>query len=142
VPAREQITTLHALATLVVVESLIRWMRLPRLAALVGVTLETGPLGAPSPHAPSTVDPQSTAVVRAVRSVRRVTRRWPFGGGSCLRESLVLGHLLRDRAPLLKIGVASRRDGVLAHAWLEVGGQTFGDTEGFTAFARMDRATR
>jgi hypothetical protein len=147
-PLREQVTTLHAWLTLVVVELLIRWMRLPRLATLTGVTLEAIEEQPSSSSArvrlsekPDGDHPaaRSEMIGRAVRSTRRVMRRWPFGKGTCLRESLVLGHLLREHSPLLRIGIVSRDKGLLAHAWLEVDGEAFGESRGFTVF-RLNRS--
>lgn len=138
-PLRDQLSTLHAFCALVVTELLIRWVRLPRLAALAGVSLAVAPREPCSGGGTSALwsgragvdDSASVRVDRAVRSVRRVVRTWPFGAGSCLRESLVLGHLLRSRSPILRVGVTSVDQLVAAHAWLEVDGRRFGEQPGF-----------
>lgn len=127
-PAAEQRATLHALLALAVVEALIRWVRLPRLAGLLGIALQQRPAaGVGAVEAPATT-------AAAVRATQRVLRRWPFGRGPCLRESLVLGHLLRRHEPVLRIGVAGRGADLQAHAWLEVGGQVLGSNRGYATF--------
>jgi hypothetical protein len=40
----------------------------------------------------------------------------------CVHRALVLGHLLRNEAPCLRIGVRRVDGQVQAHAWLEIGG--------------------
>lgn len=128
-PAAEQRATLHALLALAVVEALIRWVRLPRLAGLLGIALQQRgtAAGVGAVEAPAT----TTA---AVRATQRVLRRWPFGRGPCLRESLVLGHLLRRHEPVLRIGVAGSGADLRAHAWLEVGGHVLGSSRGYATF--------
>jgi hypothetical protein len=65
-----------------------------------------------------------------------VYRRFP-GGGTCLREALVTGHLLRRFDPVLRIGAARDTDGIHAHAWLEVGSSVLGhDDERFSPLGR------
>ena len=70
-------------------------------------------------------------------ALERVLRRWPRGtDAACLRRSLVLGHVLRDREPALALGVL-REDGRLrAHAWLVVDGVAL-DT-GAAAYSLLD----
>ena len=150
-PVREQLTTLHTLLVFGVLESSIRWMRLPRLATLAGVGLavesQRGGSAAGFPPELRLLDgggvdgPDDLAVNRAVRSVRRIGRAWPFGAGSCLRESLALGHLLRSRSPVLHIGVASVEQHVAAHAWLEVDGRAYGDRPGFVELRTYQQAS-
>lgn len=140
---------MHAVAALVVVELLIRWVRLPRLAAMAGVSLEAGSGGTrgavverpATPRRDSTGANGAGEIARAVRSTRRVVRQWPFGKGPCLRESLVLGHLLRRRSPSLQIGIANRSDGLRAHAWLTVDGQVLGESRGFRTFGPLPGAS-
>lgn len=50
----------------------------------------------------------------------RVLRRWPLDR-SCLRRSLVIGWILRDRSPALMIGTRADGDTIHAHAWVRVG---------------------
>lgn len=137
---REVLRTLHATAAMVVVELLVRRVRLPRLAALLGVPLEAASVLPVRPRV-GAGEPSDAELVRASGAVGRIARRWPWGEGVCLRESLVLGHLLRRRDPLLRIGVA-RGDGddLRAHAWLEVDGAVLGDREGFSPFAERKSA--
>jgi hypothetical protein len=142
-PRAEQRATLRALLTLACVEATIRWVRLPRLAEMLGVRMQVHPPALPSTAAlggdvtftgPAPETELPTALVTARRSVDRLMRLWPLGAGPCLRESLVLGHLIRDRDPVLRLGVARHGYRVRAHAWVEVGGLPVNDPEGFTAF--------
>jgi hypothetical protein len=77
-------------------------------------------------------------VARARRSVGRWMRIWPLGAGPCLRESLVLGHLIRDRSPVLRLGVARHGYRMRAHAWIEVDGRPINDPQDFVAFDASD----
>jgi hypothetical protein len=138
-PPRERRTTVHALATLLLVELTIRWVRLPELAERLGVELhahsptQEPPLGASGMN---DVDlPESLA--RARRSVARLMTIWPLGAGPCLRESLVLGHLVRDQRPVLRLGVARSGRRPRAHAWIEVDARPLNDPAGFVAFGAM-----
>lgn len=104
----------------------LRFLTLPDLAAALSVPLTAQ--APPTPRALNTravdcVRPDLTAdEARRLATVVAVMRRWPWGA-SCLRVALVSGRLLRDRRPLLALGV--RRDGpdVTAHAWLLVDGR-------------------
>jgi hypothetical protein len=142
-PRSEQRATLHALFTLLRVEAAIRWVRLPRLSEMLGIRLQVDPpthLDAPAARAadvayrPAPEVELPPALASARRSVDRLMRLWPLGAGPCLRESLVLGHLIRDRDPVLRLGVARHGYRVRAHAWIEVSGVPINDPEGFTAF--------
>lgn len=57
---------------------------------------------------------------------------------TCLRRSLVAGHLLRRREPRLRIGARLTGGAVTAHAWLELAGARLpGDeAEGFSPLGR------
>lgn len=60
-----------------------------------------------------------------LRAAALVTRYWP-ADDTCLRRCLLLGHRLRGRGPVLRIGVRRRPDGgFAAHSWLELDGATF-----------------
>lgn len=114
-----------------VVEASIRWVRVPRLARVLGVTVGTGS-DAFAASARATGSPELTGQERrALDAVLRVIRCWPFGTGPCLRESLVLGHLLRVREPMLRFGVARERGRLRAHAWIEIGDRPINDPQGF-----------
>ena len=97
--------TAAAFAMAVVVEVGLRSLDLPRLSRLLGVPLDTAP--AREAHADDLV----------------VVPHWAFGD-SCLRVALVGGFLVRDLAPILRIGVARHHGEVKAHAWLEIGGRS------------------
>jgi hypothetical protein len=150
--AAEQGTTLHALTVLLYVEATIRWTRLPRLSRTLGIVLQpqastsgdrqpnvggpTGVLVASMEPAADSDLPESVA--RARRGIGRWMRIWPLGAGPCLRESLVLGHLIRDRSPVLRLGVARHGHRMRAHAWVEVDGRPVNDPQGFVAFDASD----
>jgi hypothetical protein len=51
----------------------------------------------------------------------RVLQHRPFNG-TCLRRALVFADILRDRAPVLRVGVAKDGGEVTAHAWVELDG--------------------
>lgn len=117
VPAREWPLVAAAAAVAVGVEAGLRLASLPRLAGLLGAPLAVDP-PEPAVHEHLRLSPSDR---RRVRAARRVLRHWPFGD-TCLREALVMGHLVRHLHPTLRIGVA-RIDGALrAHAWLDIDG--------------------
>jgi hypothetical protein len=145
--AAERSTVLRGVAVLLFVEATIRWMRLPRLTRTLGVTFEPqAELGAGvsgggvaltdsiSLKGPAAEGDLTVPVVMARRSVDRLMSVWPLGAGPCLRESLVLGHLIRDRSPVLRVGVARHGPRMRAHAWVEIDGQPVNDPKGFVAF--------
>jgi hypothetical protein len=135
-------------AVLLFVEATIRWIRLPRLTRTLGMVFEpqaelgAGSLGGGDAHSDPSVSSKGPAaegdltvpVVMARRSVDRLMSVWPLGAGPCLRESLVLGHLVRDREPVLRLGVARHGHRMRAHAWVEIDGQPVNDPQGFVAF--------
>lgn len=105
-------------------------------AACLGVLVETGlrvvsvnrlsrwlGLGT-TPTASS--GPPSREVHGVVAATDRVLGVWPRRG-RCLRRSLVLGALLREHGPVLRIGVRRRGDGIVAHAWIEIEGTPVGE---------------
>lgn len=140
-PVADQLTSVRVILTGLVVELAIRRMGLPRLAEGLGLTpvwsmaTVAPPLRSLSDFEPPLVPRER----RQVRAVLRVMRHWPFGSGSCLRQALVLGHLLRARGPHLRIGVRAGDGGVDAHAWVEVSGLAV-DDQGFAPLLRATSA--
>ena len=145
--AAERSLVLRGVTVLLFVEATIRWMRLPRLTRTLGVTFEPqAELGAEvsgggsvlgdsvSSKGPAAEGDLPVPVVIARRSVARLMSVWPLGAGPCLRESLVLGHLVRDLGPVLRLGVARHGHRMRAHAWVEIDGQPVNDPKGFVAF--------
>jgi hypothetical protein len=105
------------LFTAAAVEMAIRCLPLPMVTRLAGVSLATD---APARAVPA---PTLTATERrTLRWAETVMRRWPFGTGACLRQSLVIGRFLRRLQPTLRIGVARDGNVISAHAWLEIPG--------------------
>ena len=105
-------------------EVAVRFVRIERAASWFGATLsftEPEPSGEPAPLLLVRRERVTLAVLA------KLARHWPFSpepGGSCLRHSLAASYFLRHRQPQLRLGVAmDERRGVLAHAWVEVGGQ-------------------
>ena len=116
---------------LAVVELGIRLLPLPRLSRLMGIYLESNPPDAGPPEGPGSRVPQLGRFrLRQLRMLGRVTPRWPFCDGACLREALVCGRIARRHSPLLRIGALSTGGGVEAHAWIEVAGHRFGGSPG------------
>lgn len=107
----------RALLLLLRVERGLRRGTLPTLADDLGITLDLDSSSEPDPV--PAVLPASTQIT--VRAAERVLRRWPFGD-TCLRRCLVLGVVLADLHPVLRIGVKSDGAGFAAHSWLEVDG--------------------
>lgn len=140
--------TSRALVVFMTVEMIVRWVRLPRIARTLGVKLEVGaptadgpPTGALGPDGVhedrATAHPPTLMAMRDAAA--SVARHWPFGSGPCLRESLVLGYLVRHHDPILRLGVRKHGDEVQAHAWIEVDGRPLNDPLGFVPFEGHDR---
>lgn len=131
------------LATVVRVAGLVEWdvrrRPLPEVAARFGSRLEgtTSPEGA---------RPFTARERRRLSLAEALLRRWPglAPDAVCLRRSLLTGWVLRDRDPVLRVGVAGRDGALTAHAWLEVEGRTIGADASHRPFrfgADRDRST-
>jgi hypothetical protein len=139
--AADLLATLRAAAVLSAAELGIRTVPISRLSGWFGVPLdlEAG-AGPPTDTGEALAGRRqlwaqmSPGEQRYVEAVTRVLRRWPFGDGRCLRRSLALGHGLRRRGTVMRIGVARQDGDVEAHAWIEVGGVSVGDDPRFAAF--------
>ena len=121
----------RVLAVALLVEWRIRRVPTRELAARQGLELDLRPEEA---RGHGTGRPLSPRELRQLRATRWLMRRWPFGAGPCLRESLVVGRLLRGRSPRLKLGIAPDGGGIIAHAWVEVDGHWIGYDRRYTAF--------
>ena len=132
-PPCELLTTLHAVAILVVVELVIRWVELPRLSRLLGRRGQppAGTLPRPSSCASKSYPARPR---RQLRCTWRVADAWPFSRGPCLRRALVGGHLVRDLHPTIRLGVAGVGDTLVAHAWLEIDGRPLESVSQFSLF--------
>lgn len=129
---RELLTVATIVVLLAFVELVIRWMPLPRLAALLGVRLDLTPPGGPAtPLAASELAP---AERRRLELATRIADRWPLAQGPCLRRALVTGCLLRAHDPAVRIGVVGTGADLLAHAWLELDGRPLEEVADFRAF--------
>lgn len=140
-PIRDVATSAHALVMLIGIEATIRWVRLPRLATLLGVRLDLSPVQRVAE--PMKLDDLPPRHARSLRAAARVARHWPFGGGPCLRRSLMAARMMRDLDPAIRLGVADGGDRVLAHAWLEIDGaplEQLGDFVPFQSDPSNDRA--
>ena len=120
----EVLATLHVLALAVLVEVGVRVARIDRLASGLGVELAQGrpPMTSRTPAAHA-LEPLEKVRCTAVA---RVMRRWPTAGGTCLREALLYGHVLRARHPRVHLGARIADKEILAHAWLSYDGGTIG----------------
>jgi hypothetical protein len=123
---------MHVVSVLVVVEALIRWVPLPRLSRLLGLRLDLSP-GRPDMQQMSVSELPARAR-RQLRCTRRVTSVWPSANGPCLRRSLVVGHLLREHDPAVRLGVAGSGDRLVAHAWIEIQDRPLEDISEYRAF--------
>jgi len=102
--------------TAALVELGVRTLPLPTVTRLAGVRPASGP------GRPGDAWPLLTARERdRCRLALRVVAAPPFSA-TCLRRSLLLGHLLRRRRPTLQVGVAKDAGRVAAHAWIEIDG--------------------
>ncbi|MHB8682278.1 MAG: lasso peptide biosynthesis B2 protein [Acidimicrobiales bacterium] len=127
VPARA-VALGWVLGWLAVVEIGLRVVSLPSLARVVGVALEAEPSTSKAVSPPRL----RAGERRRLLALQRVTPRWPFGPGPCLRQSLVAGRILRRHRPTLLLGAMPDGDTLTAHAWLEVVGfGVVGDDSGF-----------
>jgi Transglutaminase-like superfamily len=98
-------------------EVALRCAPFPRVGRRFGVQLAGE---GPSTRRPT---PSAPEFARARWATDAIFRRWPVAG-TCLRRSLVLGRLLREYDPVVRIGVARRGAEIGAHAWLEIAGLT------------------
>ena len=105
------------------IEILLRAMPLPSVGRLLGVAFvdeDVTPLFA----APVVLTDRERC---RLRCARRIGRHWPFCQGTCLRESLLAGYVLRHHHPRLVIGVSRGEGSFAAHAWLDIQGRVVGD---------------
>jgi len=122
----------RVLVVIVLVELMIRWVRLPRLARMLGLSVSLSPSSPGAVRLPLKDLPPSAR--RQLRCTRRIADRWPFSRGPCLRRALVAGHLLSRHEPAVRFGVAGAGDDLYAHAWLEIGGRPLENVESFDTF--------
>ncbi len=105
----------HTALTARRIERSLRSDPLPRTAELFGARLD---LAAPANQGDLTFSAEEEkALAVALRTLAR-----PQFNGTCLRRALVMADILRDRRPILRVGVAKQKGEVFAHAWIEVEG--------------------
>jgi hypothetical protein len=131
-PPAELLTTLRAVVLISIVESLIRWVPLPRLCRLLDCRIDLRPADPNAEQLQLTDLPPRAR--RQVSCTNRVADAWPFGKGNCLRSTLVSGHLLRDLDPTVRLGVREWAGTLSAHAWLEVDGRPLERVAGYVPF--------
>jgi Transglutaminase-like superfamily len=122
--------TVRSVGLALFVEVAVRMTSLPTMARWFGIALDLSTPTQAVVAVPPT-PPFNRTEVRRVRSALRVMAFWPFGQGTCLRQSLVVGQRLRHREPVLRVGVRNGAGGVEGHAWLEVAGTNIGGDESF-----------
>ena len=132
-------TCLHVLALLAVVEASIRWVPLPRLAAVLGVRLDLEPAGE---RERSDQPSLSAHARRQLRTTWRLDALWPFRSGPCLRRSLVAARLLRRSGAAVRIGFPRVPGARIAHAWVEIDGCPIEDVSSYQAFERPATGAR
>lgn len=108
---RDKRAAVQVLALALLLDAGLRAVAFPTLLRWLGLSLVRRPAQRPTPG--------GEALERTVKSVDRVLQRWP-AEGRCLRRTLVLGVLLREYAPVVRLGVTRRGGVVGAHAWLEI----------------------
>ena len=133
-PPRELVTMVHAVVVLGVVEMLIRWVPLPRLARVLGIRVNLAPARTDAQQLPLEQLPPRAR--RELRCTRRVADVWPLSKGPCLRRSLVAGYLLRRHHPAVRLGVAGTGAELVAHAWLEIDDRPLESVAGLSVFQR------
>lgn len=136
-PARDLVTTAHALVLMMMVEMMIRFVPLRRLGDRLGVPVDLEAAVDRADRLP--LRQLSPRAQQQLRCARRVADVWPFSEGPCLRRALVGGHLIRRLDPRIRLGVTSSDGAVLAHAWLEIDGRPL---EAVDDFARFERNVR
>jgi hypothetical protein len=136
-PPKEILTTLRVAVVIVIVEVLVRTVRLPRVSRLLGVRVDLTPRVGSADQLPLRELPERAR--RQLRCTRRVADAWPFSHGPCLRRALVGGHLLRRLHPSVRLGLTGSGDQLLAHAWLEIEGRPL---ESVDRFVRFEHATQ
>jgi hypothetical protein len=137
--AVEVVATVHAAGVLLAVEALIRWVPLARLSRLFGTRLNLAPVRDGTPP----FDPKELSVRdrRHLRSARRVTDPWPFGRGTCLRRSLVSGHLIRRLRPTIRLGLVEDGGRLTGHAWVEIDDRPLESINGYAVFQQRETRT-
>ncbi len=134
-PLADRIAIVRMLGLATTIEIGLRTIRLPALARVLGVRLNWSNDPSSRPGIPGSLDADDR---RRLTNVIRVMRHWPFAEGTCLRQSLMLGRVLRDRHPLLRIGVQGRDGDIVAHAWVEMDGVALGGRDGYLPLGRFE----
>lgn len=123
-PLRSWPGVVRTVLLVVGVEIGLRTLRLPRLAGRLGVGLaQDGDVGRDGEAGAFEMTARERRRVEDVRRVLSV----PGIDGTCLRQSLLVGHALRAHGPRLALGVTKRDGQVAAHAWVEVDGWVIDD---------------
>lgn len=130
-PPRRWTDLVRAVAVALRVESALRRGGIAR-AALVGrVHVVMDGVAAPtSPLASVDLSPRER---EKLDTAWRLLRQHPFNG-TCLRRAIVGGYFLRERDPILRIGVSKANGIVAAHAWIEIDGVSL-DPDGAERYA-------
>lgn len=118
-----QIAALVAVAS--IVEIGLRFVRVDKLATMLGATIGNGEPTATSVSVVSQ-DDRTLAEQELLKNLDRVMRRW-IGGDTCLRRALVAAVFLRPRNPVLYFGTRQTDGEFAAHAWLDANGIVVND---------------
>lgn len=134
-PFSKKLTVIHVVAVATFVELAIRIAPSAKVARWLGVPFQ--PVDQQQPPASANPPDLSDREKRRAQLTLALMDHWPFAEGTCLRQSLVLGHILRRHDPTLRLGVRRHDGDLAAHAWIEVGGASVGLDESFRPFRRF-----
>ena len=121
-PLGYRLATLRAAAVVCAIEVGLKAFNLSTLTRWLHVPLATDQT-IPPIVTPDDLLSLTESERRSYWAVQWVLARWIFDG-TCLRQALALGWFLRHRKPVLRLGMIDDT-GSIAHAWLDVAGQTF-----------------
>ncbi|WP_166980303.1 lasso peptide biosynthesis B2 protein [Paramicrobacterium fandaimingii] len=137
-PPRRWADLVEAVAVAIRVESALRRGGVARAARVGHVHVLMDGIAAPTaPLAEVNLTPRER---EKLDTAWRLLRQPPFNG-TCLRRAIVGGHFLRDRTPILRIGVSKENGVVAAHAWVEIDGVSL-DPDGSERFSVLTAPTK
>jgi hypothetical protein len=119
---RYRIATLEVALVVLVIEVGLKVTDVSRLARWLGVPLATE-RSEPPVVGPDDLSELSNRERRIHWAVYWVMARWLYDG-TCLRRGLAFGWFLRQRSPVLRLGMLADNSSI-AHAWIEVNGKAF-----------------
>jgi hypothetical protein len=137
-PTPLKVAVVKAVPVVMVVEAGLRTMNIGKLSEIMRVPLASGVI-APLDEDVDDVSVLSPEERRAYWATGWVLSRWIFQG-TCLRQALVVGFILRRHHPILRLGLIGEGDS--AHAWVEARGRAFNASAVSGTFATPRRTTK